>query len=59
MLAVVVTAYVKVAVVKFKECYSEGSADCGGAGGGGGVGCDSLCKGIGGVVVVIVKMVWY
>ena len=36
---------------------SEGSAGCGGAGGGGGG--DSLYKFIGGVVVVIMRMVWY
>ena len=39
---------------KFKECYSEGSAGCGGGGGG-----DSLYKCIGGVVGVIMRMVWY
>ena len=45
-----------VAVVKVKECYSESSSGCGGTGCGFG---DSIYKSIGGVVVVIMRMVWY
>ena len=63
-----VTAYVKVAVVKVMECYSKGSDGCVGNGGGVGGDGDSLSKG-GGFnscrstimknAVVVVAVLWW